>query len=74
LQQHRRGHLEPGADADPAVLNLDLAVLNLDPFAVEPDALPTVSADLTLLGGAPSHAGADFAGWPWAAAAPAQPR
>lgn len=56
FEEHRRGHLEPGADAD-------LAVLNMDPFVVEPDALPEVSSDLTLLGGAPSHIGADFAGW-----------
>jgi predicted amidohydrolase YtcJ len=56
FEEDRRGHLETGADAD-------LAVLNLDPFTTEPDALPTVSADLTLLGGASSHVGADFAGW-----------
>jgi len=56
FEEGRRGHLERGADAD-------LAVLDVDPFAAEPDALPGVSADLTLLGGAPSHVGAAFAGW-----------
>ena len=49
-----RGHLEPGALAD-------IAVLNRDPFEIDPDELPTVSADLTLLGGKTVHAAGEFA-------------
>jgi predicted amidohydrolase YtcJ len=56
FEEDRRGHLEPGADAD-------LVALDRDPFTIEPDALPEVSSDLTLLGGAPSHIGEAFAGW-----------
>jgi hypothetical protein len=48
-----RGHLEPGALAD-------IAVLNRDPFEIDPDELPTVSADLTLLGGKIVHAAGEF--------------
>lgn len=55
FEEDRRGHLEAGADAD-------LAVLNMDPFAAELDALPAISADLTMLGGAASHVGATFTG------------
>lgn len=56
FEEDRRGHLEPGADAD-------LAALRMDPFTIEPDSLPEVSSDVTLLGGAPSHLGEPFAGW-----------
>ncbi len=49
-----RGHLEPGALAD-------VAVLNRDPFEIDPDDLPAVSADLTLLGGQIVHATGEFA-------------
>jgi predicted amidohydrolase YtcJ len=56
FEEDRRGHLENGADAD-------LVVLDRDPFETEPDDLPAVSADLTLLGGASTHVGEAFAGW-----------
>lgn len=49
-----RGHLEPGALAD-------LAVLDADPFALEPDALPEVRSELTLVGGLRTHVGDAFA-------------
>jgi predicted amidohydrolase YtcJ len=48
-----RGHLEPGALAD-------LAVLTADPFAVDPDELPGIRSELTLLGGVATHRGPDF--------------
>ncbi len=54
FDERDRGHLEPGALAD-------IAVLNRDPFEIDPDDLPTVSADLTLLGGKIVHATGDFA-------------
>jgi predicted amidohydrolase YtcJ len=44
--EHRRGTLEPGMQAD-------IAVLSQDVFAIEPDALLRTRADLTLRGGAP---------------------
>lgn len=49
-----RGHLEAGALAD-------VAVLDTDPFAVEPDELPGVRSDLTLLGGRPVYSSSAFA-------------
>lgn len=50
-----RGHLEPGAAAD-------LAVLSDDPFSIDPDHLPSIGSELTLLGGRPVHRGSDFGG------------
>ena len=49
-----RGHLELGALAD-------LAVLSADPFVLEPDALPEVRSELTLVGGDPTHRADAFA-------------
>lgn len=53
FDEHDRGHLEPGALAD-------IAVLNRDPFEIDPDELPTVSADLTVVGGEIVHAVGEF--------------
>ncbi len=55
FEEDERGHLEPGALAD-------IAVLDADPFGVDPADLPGISSDLTLLGGRPTHIGAAFAG------------
>lgn len=55
FEEDRRGHLEPGALAD-------VAVLDADPFAVEPDELPEIRSDLTLLGGRPVHVSDAFSG------------
>ncbi|HEY5652545.1 MAG TPA: amidohydrolase [Acidimicrobiia bacterium] len=54
FDEHNRGHLEAGALAD-------VAVLNRDPFAIDPDELPSVSSDLTLVGGRTVHAAGEFA-------------
>lgn len=56
FEEHERGHLEPGALAD-------LAVLSADPFAVDPDLLPEIGSELTLIGGSPVHTGAAFSGF-----------
>lgn len=55
FEESDRGHLEVGALAD-------VAVLTADPFEVEPDRLPEISSELTLLGGRPVHRGTGFAG------------
>lgn len=55
LDEDRTGSLRPGRLAD-------LAVLDRDPFAIPTDELPLVEADLTVVGGAPVHAGAPFSG------------
>jgi predicted amidohydrolase YtcJ len=55
FEEDERGHLEPGALAD-------VAVLTADPFEVDPDRLPEVSSDLTLVGGRPVHVGPGFTG------------
>jgi predicted amidohydrolase YtcJ len=54
FDEHNRGHLEPGALAD-------VAVLDHDPFAIDPDELPNVKADLTMVGGKIVHATGEFA-------------
>ena len=46
--EHTRGTLEPGMDADIAVLSQDI-------FACAPEALPITRADITLRGGVPIH-------------------
>ena len=43
-----RGNLEPGALAD-------VAVLSRDPFDIDPNELPTVTADVTMVGGEVVH-------------------
>ncbi|HEX2152539.1 MAG TPA: amidohydrolase [Acidimicrobiia bacterium] len=55
FEEDRRGHLEPGAWAD-------VAVLDHDPFTIETDRLPEIRSALTLLGGVPTHRGPAFAG------------
>src|SRR5690606_1485743 len=55
FEESDRGHLEAGALAD-------VAVLTADPFEVEPDRLPEISSELTLLGGRPAHRGTGLAG------------
>jgi predicted amidohydrolase YtcJ len=55
FEEDDRGHLEQGALAD-------VAVLSDDPFEVDPDRLPEVSAELTLVGGRPVHIGPGFTG------------
>ncbi|HUP15825.1 MAG TPA: amidohydrolase [Acidimicrobiia bacterium] len=55
FEEQTRGHLEPGALAD-------LAVLDADPFSIDPDRLPEVRSDLTLVGGKPAHIGPPFIG------------
>jgi predicted amidohydrolase YtcJ len=55
LDEDRLGRLDPGMLAD-------IAVLDRDPFAIEFDELPRVSADLTLVGGRIVHATGAFAG------------
>ena len=54
FEEATRGHLEPGAMAD-------LAVLDADPFSIDPDHLPRVRSDLTVIGGVPVHTGPAFA-------------
>lgn len=53
FDESSRGHLEEGALAD-------LAVLNVDPFEIDPDDLPSVRSELTLVGGRRTHAGPEF--------------
>lgn len=53
FEEETRGHLEPGALAD-------VAVLDADPFSIDPDRLPDVRSELTLLGGTSVHAGPAF--------------
>lgn len=48
FSEHRRGALDPGMDADIAVLSQDI-------FACPPEALPGTRADITLRGGLPIH-------------------
>ncbi|MFP3914975.1 MAG: amidohydrolase [Actinomycetota bacterium] len=55
FEEGSRGHLERGGLAD-------VAVLSEDPFSVDPDHLPRIGSDLTLLGGRPVHASPAFAG------------
>lgn len=49
FEEAHRGHLEPGALAD-------LAVLDADPFTIDPALLGGIRSELTLLGGRPVHA------------------
>ncbi|MPZ51213.1 MAG: amidohydrolase family protein [Acidimicrobiia bacterium] len=53
FEEGSRGHLEPGAHAD-------VAVLNSDPFTIDPEDLPSIRSDLTLVGGRPAHVGPPF--------------
>lgn len=55
FEEEERGHLEPGAMAD-------VAVLTADPFEVDPAELPSIRSELTLVGGRPVHAGPAYAG------------
>lgn len=55
MEEDRLGRLEPGMLAD-------VAVLDTDPFSVDPDGLGSVRADLTLVGGEVVHAAGPFAG------------
>lgn len=55
LDEHSRGTLAPGMAAD-------IAVLTEDVFELDSAALPTVAADLTILGGEVVHASHGFAG------------
>lgn len=55
FEEQTRGHLEAGAVAD-------LAVLDTDPFAIDPDRLPQVRPELTLVGGRPVYTGPSFTG------------
>lgn len=55
FEEQTRGHLEPGALAD-------VAVVDPDPFAVEPDALPGITSRLTLVGGRAVHTSPAFSG------------
>lgn len=55
FEERERGHLEPGALAD-------VAVLSADPFAVDPSELPGIGSELTLLGGDPVHTGPAYGG------------
>ncbi len=48
FDEHDRGHLEPGALAD-------IAIVDQDPFEIDPDELPSVGADLTMVGGRIVH-------------------
>ncbi|NIS37453.1 MAG: amidohydrolase family protein, partial [Actinobacteria bacterium] len=51
LDEHERGMLLPGMVADVAVLSTDV-------FALDPESLPTVTSELTMLGGRVVHTGA----------------
>ena len=55
FEEGQRGHLEPGALAD-------VAVLSADPFEVDPADLPSIYSELTLVGGKPVHTGPSYAG------------
>jgi predicted amidohydrolase YtcJ len=55
MDEHRLGRLEPG-------LHADLTVLDRDPFSVDPDELPQVRSELTMVGGGVVHRGDTFAG------------
>jgi predicted amidohydrolase YtcJ len=55
FEEGQRGHLEPGALAD-------VAVLSADPFEVDPADLPSIYSELTLVGGKPVHTGPAYAG------------
>jgi predicted amidohydrolase YtcJ len=57
FEDHRRGVLRPGADAD-------LAVLSADYFAVGEDEIPSVTSDLTVVAGRIVHASGAFPGIP----------
>lgn len=48
FEEETRGHLERGSLAD-------VAVLGSDPFEVDPDDLPEIRSELTLVGGRPVH-------------------
>lgn len=56
FEEDRRGHLEPGAMAD-------LAVLTADPFEIDPESLPDIRSELTLMGGQATHTGPAYSGW-----------
>jgi predicted amidohydrolase YtcJ len=53
FEDHRRGQLRPGADAD-------LAILSADYFGVEEDEIPFLTADLTVVAGRIVHASDAF--------------
>lgn len=55
IEEDRLGGLEPGMLAD-------VAVLDRDPFVIDPDELPDVTVDLTLIGGEPVHISSAFGG------------
>ena len=55
FEEETRGHLEPGALAD-------VAVLSDDPFEIDPDRLPSLRSELTLLGGRPIHTTTPYSG------------
>ncbi|HEX3961847.1 MAG TPA: amidohydrolase [Trebonia sp.] len=57
FEDHRRGVLRPGADAD-------LAVLSADYFAVGEDEIPFITSDLTVVAGRIVHASEAFPGVP----------
>jgi hypothetical protein len=54
-EEDHRGRLLPGYDAD-------LCVPTLDPFACQPGQIAEIRSDLTILGGAVTHASGRFAG------------
>jgi predicted amidohydrolase YtcJ len=63
FEDDRRGSLVPGSYAD-------LAVLSADYFTVAQDDIPSVSADLTVVGGRVVHTSGPFDGLPLQSAAP----
>jgi predicted amidohydrolase YtcJ len=52
-EEHERGRLVPGYEAD-------LCVPTFDPFECDTDALREIRSDLTIVGGAVTHASAEF--------------
>ncbi len=55
LDEHERGVLTPGMAADVAVLSADV-------FDLDPELLPTVTSELTMVGGRAVHTAASFSG------------
>jgi hypothetical protein len=56
FDEDSRGTLKTGRQAD-------LAVLSHDPFGIDPDRLPEIGSELTLLAGRPTHVGPAFVGF-----------